>query len=568
MDKYLTDNIITYLGNKRKLLTFINDEINKIISNDKDLSSKNKADIKVLDIFSGSGIVSRSFRKSGYTVLSNDLEVYTKPINETFISTSETELNAIFSEIPEKLIKFYEKHHLTYLDNHAKNSYDRTVFMLNSVRDLGAAQSYPYFQLYYSAKDTKNPDFERERIFYTQENGRFIDTVLELVNNLNIFNERAKNIILASLFHKMTTNINTSGTMKGFHNGWGGTGGAALERILGDIMIERIVLPTEQPKGYYFIGYAERFFENNPELSVDIIYADPPYNQHQYSANYHMLTTAYNNRDYDVGEVKKGTRAGIRVDHNRSDFCKSIKTVDESSGKKVSFAYKAFNDFIVSVQNNTKYVVISYNQEGVLDHKEIIDILSQNGKNSVTIETEVHEKYKGGKKTNISNYVIEYLFVVETNKQQSTEEVEKLKASIEIQTRVKLLTDKYLNVELISEKFNVSYQENGNIVIFLDQDNEDYIVCNSDYKIIEEHISEIDIEKLEMIKKFEYKDFDKEKLIEQYLKDKNYTSALKMLSSFKIKKHNDYFNEKLDYIESIIENNEVLKKEINKLRKT
>ena len=210
---FLTKNIITYLGNKRKLLKFINEQISYIIENDEKLSTRNKKDIKILDIFSGSGIVSRCLKQAGYTVFSNDLEIYSKAINDTFISTNEEDLIDIFKNIPNSLRKFYKENNIDFKDSFESDNYLNPINILNSVRDLGSVQSKPYFSIYYAPKDTKNPNFDSERLFYTQENARFIDSVLEVIFNKNIFDTlKARHIILADLFVKMTTNINTSGT--------------------------------------------------------------------------------------------------------------------------------------------------------------------------------------------------------------------------------------------------------------------------------------------------------------------------------------------------------------------
>ena len=55
-EKYLTEQIITYIGNKRALLGFIGDGIAYV---KKRIGAKK---LKCLDLFSGSGIVARFFK--------------------------------------------------------------------------------------------------------------------------------------------------------------------------------------------------------------------------------------------------------------------------------------------------------------------------------------------------------------------------------------------------------------------------------------------------------------------------------------------------------------------------
>lgn len=546
---FLSKNIITYLGNKRKLLEFINDQVDLIVKNDKELSSKNKEDIICFDIFSGSGIVSRCLKQAGYTVYSNDLEVYSQAINFAFIETNLEDLPLIFKDIPTKLKSFYDSINISYIYDDKKNEYEQTIDLLNSVRSLGKKQKKPYFSKFYAPKDTNNTDFEKERLFFTQENGQFLDAVLDVIFDTAIFSQKANYIVLADLFSKMTKNINTSGTMKGFHNGWGGKSKNALNRILADMELDYIPLLKNKAKGKYFQDYAEKVFQNNDDLKVDIIYADPPYNQHQYSANYHMLTTAFNDRDYDVGEIKKGTRAGIRVDHNRSDFSKSRKEKVEGYDEKVSMAYVAFNEFIFNAMDFSKYIIVSYNQEGVLSHEQIIDILSQNGKNSVSIETKKHEKYKGGKNTNISNSVVEYLFVVKTNAPQSEVDQNDLKKQVVLDIYEKLIDGKYIDIDKFKEKdsYNSTIQktDTGYNVCFDNNSKNMCLILNNEFKVISNTIDELSLELIQFLESKEYEDFDKKRLIDKYIVMEMYLPAIKMLSSFKIKKHQ---SELLDYI--------------------
>ncbi|MDR2923356.1 MAG: DNA adenine methylase, partial [Treponema sp.] len=55
-EKYLTEQIITYIGNKRSLLQFITKGI-QIVQ-----KRLNKNKLSIFDVFSGSGIVARHFK--------------------------------------------------------------------------------------------------------------------------------------------------------------------------------------------------------------------------------------------------------------------------------------------------------------------------------------------------------------------------------------------------------------------------------------------------------------------------------------------------------------------------
>jgi adenine-specific DNA-methyltransferase len=165
-----------------------------------------------------------------------------------------------------------------------------------------------------------------------------------------------------------------------------------------------------------FNDYAEKVFQNNDLGEMDIVYADPPYNQHQYSSNYHLLTTAVLNDRYEVGEMVKGSRAGIRKDHNRSDFCKSSKDKED---KTLKISEKAFIDFINNVK--TKFIVMSYNNEGIVKIDKLLNILSNNNSNKIEIKSKEYDRYKGSKDNKGKNQILEYLIIIEMNNNSQTQ---------------------------------------------------------------------------------------------------------------------------------------------------
>ena len=65
---YLSKQLITYLGNKRNLLPFINMGIEKVIKR----LGRNK--LSIFDVFSGSGAVARFFKRYSEKLIVNDLE--------------------------------------------------------------------------------------------------------------------------------------------------------------------------------------------------------------------------------------------------------------------------------------------------------------------------------------------------------------------------------------------------------------------------------------------------------------------------------------------------------------
>ena len=84
--EYLTQQLITYIGNKRALLDFIGTGVKKI------QQKLNKNKLTMFDVFSGSGIVARYFKQFAGLLIANDLEKYSSLINECNLS-NESELH-------------------------------------------------------------------------------------------------------------------------------------------------------------------------------------------------------------------------------------------------------------------------------------------------------------------------------------------------------------------------------------------------------------------------------------------------------------------------------------------
>ncbi len=528
----LSDQIITYLGNKRRLIKFIDKTVDKLIKDDDELKNKALSDISFFDIFSGSGVVSRYGKLKGLEVHSNDLEIYSKIIQEAIIGINKSEVQGIFKVVFDNYTKSG-----TVIELIDDDYYQAILNYLNSLSNV-QDQKNTYWSIHYAPKDTSNPDFHNERLFYTQENARKIDAVQEQIQVEAIFGEKSKNIIMASLMYNMTWHINTSGTMKGFHNGWGGKGKNALNRILSDIVLEKLPF-VGGVKGTVYNDYAEKVFSNNNLKKMDIIYADPPYNQHQYSANYNHLTTLALNDRYEPGKVVQGSRAGIRKTHTRSDFCYSSKSKND---KSLMLAEKAFIEFIDGVK--AKYIVMSYNNEGVVSIDRLMDLMSEGLKNAISIEYQVHDKFKGGKGTQTSNKVMEYLIIIEQGKAQSKADFEKIKEDLLHNTEKHLFLDKFINYEgvcragFIKECDSILVNDTFEIL----KDKNMFLKCDAKtFKVIDEHISLLSKEEIEALKLHEMTSLD---LMNAYIEEGDIELAEGLLNVFKIKK---YENELKDF---------------------
>ena len=362
-EEYLTKQIITYIGNKRSLLNFIGEAVNIV------RKKLNKNKLEIVDIFSGSGIVSRYLKQYSSKLISNDLEEYAYVLNKCYLS-NRSELKM------DELISWYN-----YIIDNANNKLIKGIIAEN-----------------YAPKDI-NDIKEGERCFYTTRNAMYIDTVRQLIEGIP---EQYKCYFIAPLLSEASVKNNTSGVFKGFYKNsktgigqFGGNNENALSRIKKDIELPFPVLSNYECKTEIYKKDANILIK---ELDVvDLIYMDPPYNQHPYGSNYFMLNII---NDYKMPkEISKVS--GIPRDWNRSKF------------NKAKEALKTFENLCSNAK--AKYLLISFNSDGFITKDEMLKMLSKIGK--VKIMEKEYNTFRGSRNLNNRDiHIKEYLYLVEVNK--------------------------------------------------------------------------------------------------------------------------------------------------------
>lgn len=356
--KYLNSQLITYIGNKRKLLDFIEVPLNDI---KKDL---NKSKLNILDGFSGSGVVSRFLKKHSNNLYVNDLEDYCEIINKCYLSN--------ISDLNIKEIKQYIEH----LNNIKLNDKEGGI-----IRE------------YYSPKDDKNIQIN-DRTFYTNENALIIDNIRKNIPIKNSF------LYLAPLLYQASVHVNTSGVFKGFYKDkntklgkFGGTNSNALSRILKPINLPIPVFSNFECNIHIY--KQDTLSLINQLNNLDVAYYDPPYNQHPYSSNYFMLNLIVKNKEpKNISKV-----SGIPKDWNKSNW---------------NYPNKVKKEIDELIKNTfSKYILISYNNEGFLSIEDFNTILSKYG--DVKLYKREYNVFRGGRILNRNNKVNELLFLLKKN---------------------------------------------------------------------------------------------------------------------------------------------------------
>jgi adenine-specific DNA-methyltransferase len=360
-NEYLTKQIITYIGNKRALANFIEKGIRLV------QRRLHKEKLRIFDVFSGSGIVARHFKQYASLLVVNDLEKYTKIINDCYLSNrTDTDMNI--------LKKIY-------------------TYLIDSIATVPLKPGI--ITALYAPQDDNNIK-AHERVFYTRRNALYIDTMRDMIEHIDA---AYKKYFLAPLLSEASVHANTSGVFKGFYKNketgigqFGGTKQDALLRIKGDIALPFPVFSNYMCDVVIYNDDANTIVKTAPE--VDVAYLDPPYNQHPYSSNYFMLNVIVEHTyPHGISNV-----SGIPKNWNRSVY------------NKKQYAYTALSELISTIK--AKYVLISFNSEGFISLEEMKTMLQRIGKVEV-LET-TYNTFRGCR--NLSNravHVTEYLYLLE-----------------------------------------------------------------------------------------------------------------------------------------------------------
>lgn len=425
-DNYLKNNLIAYIGNKRRLLPFIENAFLNILEEDKNIKT-------ALDLFAGSGSVSRLLKTLNLKVYSNDWEYYSYILNYAHICINEKDVKNMF------------KH---------TGGVENTINIINNIETIYDKDRY--ISKYYAPLDDNKPDLKNERLFYTQYNATRIDIIRHNIEELyknKAINKKEYYYLLASIIYEGATHTNTSGVFKAFHSGFGGRNKDALKRILSPISLKELSL-YDGIKGEVSMLDANEYVLKNKDKHFDLVYLDPPYNQHQYGSNYHLLNTIalwdkpeINREIYING--KKTDKGGIRKDwvKTKSDYCYKKTAKD------------AFKNLIDNI--NASHIVLSYSTDGIIDYDDLISILESKGK--LKIVTSEYTKYRGAKRSVINKTKnVEYLFIVDTKKNNTNSKNNNIKYIENI--RLKLNNP----VDTIKDNLVFENKKEGNIILKLE----------------------------------------------------------------------------------------------------
>ena len=372
-DEYLQKQIITYMGNKRKLLP----NIESIL---KDVCVKlGKDTLRSGDAFSGSGIVARLLKRYSSELYVNDRASYSTTLNRCYLSSPNDEEYAKIVGYVDEANKYVHEGHLH--EGHLHEGH---------LHGGGVGDCVSYIE--------KNWASETRR-YYTKENGGIIDRYRGFIGSIP---DEYRSYLMANLLVKCSINNNTNGHFSAFYKDdtgegkYGGKNGVDTKRITKKIVLENPVLCVNECRSEISCMDTNEWVSTIPEL--DVVYIDPPYNKHPYSIYYFMLDII---NDLSMQEIPETTR-GQPMGWERSDY------------NSYRNAEAAFADLIKKIR--AKFLIISYSNKGIIPVDKLESILANKG--VVTrheIDHKTYNKLEGlgdYKRTAEKNKTVEYLWVV------------------------------------------------------------------------------------------------------------------------------------------------------------
>lgn len=300
---------MNYIGSKYKLSDFISSSVKSIVGDD--LSGK-----IFCDLFAGTGVVGRNFKKEVKKVISNDMEFYSYVLNKNYIENHEFLDNEIYIK-------------------ELNETNGEEGFIFNEYSENGKAN-----RLYFSEHNGKKIDAIRTKI-------EFWKTEKKISSALYYF-------LLASLLESADKVANTASVY-----------GAFLKKIKKTAQKELIL----EPAIFEINSHSHEVYNEDSNLLIkkiegDILYLDPPYNAREYGANYHLLNTI---AKYDNFTPKGKT--GLR-DYSKSAFCKK-KEVEKSFDdliKNANFKYifLSYNNEGIMSSETIKKILSNYGKYDLL----------------------------------------------------------------------------------------------------------------------------------------------------------------------------------------------------------
>lgn len=335
--------MIKYIGSKRALLTQIATAVRAGLPDGG----------RVCDLFSGSARVGHALKREGFQVWSNDHNAYAHVLATAYVQADR------------------------------ERWLDRAQAVLAELRTVRPEAGW----------FTKA--FCEDARYFTPANGAVIDAMRDRIAAMALEPE-LEAIALVSLMEAADRVDSTAGLQMAYMKQWASRALKPLELRMPDILPGVAAGPCKAT-------HADAV-ELAPQVEADLVYLDPPYNQHSYLGNYHCWESLIlwdRPETYGIANKRIDVRTRKSAFNSKPGIAPALQSVIEG--------LKAPN------------LIVSFNDEGYLDRDQLVAMLS--GRGEVQVIEIARPRYVGarigihnpkGEKVGAVGRLrnVEYLFVV------------------------------------------------------------------------------------------------------------------------------------------------------------
>lgn len=331
-----------YLGNKTPLL-------DEIVAAARDLGFEGGT---VCDLFGGSGAVGRHFRQLGCKVVSTDLMYCSFVLQKVFL---ECPGPPEFKGLKEywRTSEPLDARRLSAAEPSDPAAWDVLLRLLRWLEEEAPPATGLLSRQY-------SPLGPAKRGFLTPENARRLDGILEKIRQWNTADripDSETMLLLASVLDASDRVANISGTYGAYLKKWQSNAQQRVKLRVPDVVCGPIGEANRRDALEWIAG-----------LDADLLYIDPPYNQRQYPANYHLpdvIARTVLGDDLEALESSIYGKTGL------------VPWKDQASplcSRRQTDCLDAFRSILETTSIDR--VVISYNEEGIISREDFQEMLA------------------------------------------------------------------------------------------------------------------------------------------------------------------------------------------------
>jgi len=329
-----------YIGNKQRLLDFIDSVVQK-----ERLSQKGT----FIDIFTGTTSVAQHYKKKEYKIIANDFMTYSYVFQQAYIKNN---------QVP-KFTNLLQSKYFNINPSLLNSKYEPLRIVVDYLNKLPGKKGF-IFKHYAPAGEFK-------RQFFSNENAMRIDVTREQLDNWQregLLDRNEFYILLAPLIDAADFVANISGTYGAYLKIWRSIALKPFTIIVPNLIESNLTHEVYKENSNRIIG----------DLEGNILYIDPPYNTRQYAANFRILETL---ACWDNPKIYGKT--GLRpYEDQKSAYSQKTK------------CQEVFADLIDKAK--TDYILMSYNNEGIIPHDFILETLGKRG--DVKVYTKDYRRFR------------------------------------------------------------------------------------------------------------------------------------------------------------------------------